>query len=170
MRWLPSFRNDSSGFRNDTSGAAAVEMALMLPMLVVLIFTTFEGGNYMWNEHKVVKGVRDGARYAARTSFSNFNCGAGTVNSAVVTSIQELTRTGKLTGGTAKVSGWTNSNVAVTLACVSGAGGLYGTNSNNAPVVTVTANVLYPSLFRTLGFNTSGVRLYSKASSAVMGL
>ena len=51
-------------------------MALVLPMLFALMFTTFEGGAYMWTEHKVVKGVRDGARYAARLPFDYYDCGS----------------------------------------------------------------------------------------------
>ena len=163
MRRNPSFSRDSSG-------AAAVEMALMLPLLLVLMFGTFEGGHYLWSEHKVVKGVRDGARYAARTSFSNFNCGANTVNAAVETNVKELTRTGQLTGGTAKVRGWTNADVVVTLACAASTGGLYTTNVGNDPIVTVTATVTYPSLFEMFGIGTNSVTLYSRASSAVMGL
>ena len=43
-------------FLRDARGAAAAEMALMLPLLVVMLFVTFEGGYFLWNEHKVVTG------------------------------------------------------------------------------------------------------------------
>ena len=38
-----------SRFLSDTRGAAAVEMALMLPLLLALLFVGFEGGYFLWN-------------------------------------------------------------------------------------------------------------------------
>jgi hypothetical protein len=168
MRWLPSFRDDSSG-------SAAVEMALMLPLLLMLMFGAFEGGHYLWSEHKVVKGVRDGARYAARTSFSNFD-GCPTVLGEAA--IKNLIRTGYLNGDNPSISGtdnpvvlgWTSTNVTVTCAYVSGQSGLYGTRAGIAPIVTVTSTVSYPSLFRMFGLGAAGVNLKATATSAVMGL
>ncbi len=168
MRWLPSLRDNSSG-------AAAVEMALMLPLLLMLMFGTFEGGHYLWSEHKVVKGVRDGARYAARTSFSNFDGCPTVVGEAA---IKKLIRTGYLNGDNPSISGtdnpvvpgWADANVTVTCAYVSGQSGLYGTRAGIAPIVTVTATVDYPSLFQMFGIGSSGVNLYSTAQSSVMGL
>ena len=46
--------------------AAAAEMALVVPLLVILMFGSFELGRYFLDEHVVVKAVRDGARYASR--------------------------------------------------------------------------------------------------------
>ena len=168
MRWWPSFRDDSSG-------AAAVEMALMLPLLLMLVFGTFEGGHYLWSEHKVVKAVRNGARYAARTNFSNFGA-CPTVDGEA--EIKKLIRTGYLNGDNPWISGtdnpvvpgWSDGDVMVTCAYVSGQGGLYGTRAGIAPIVTVTAIVDYPSLFQMFGIGSSGVHLYSTAQSPVMGL
>jgi len=61
-------------FLRDTKGASAAEMALVLPLLLVLMFGPFELAHYFWTEHKVVKGVRDGARYASRLGFTNYTC------------------------------------------------------------------------------------------------
>ena len=47
-------------------------MALVLPLLLVLMFSFAEAGNYVMNEHGLVKAVRDGARFAARQDFSNY--------------------------------------------------------------------------------------------------
>ena len=52
----------------DTRAAAAVEMALILPMAFALLFTTMEAGYYFQTEHKAIKYVREGARYASRLS------------------------------------------------------------------------------------------------------
>ena len=68
-----------SKFLGNSNASAGAEMALMMPILFALIFTTFEGGNYMWTEHKVLKGVRDGARYAARLPFEYYSCTSPTL-------------------------------------------------------------------------------------------
>lgn len=158
---------------HDSNGAAAAEMALLLPLLITLLLVCFEGGYFLWNEHKVVKGVRDGARYAGRLPFADYACD-GTMNGAAATSIKNLTRTGKLSGGTSVINGWDDSGVTVSVACKT-ASGIYEANSSNAPVVTVSASAPYPSspltgTAKTLGFHVDGIHLHAAAQSAVMGL
>ncbi len=149
-------------------------MALITPLLLVILFGGFEAGAYFWTEHKVVKGVRDGARYAARQPFSAFNCGAMT-DAAALTRVKNLTRTGRTSGGTAKVSGWTDAQVNVTVACQAPAansytaGGIYATQAGGAMHVTVSTTVNYPSLFGTLGFDTTGAVVRASSNAAVMG-
>jgi hypothetical protein len=168
-------------FLGDRKGSAAAEMALILPLLLVVLFVAFEGGYFLWNEHKVVKGVRDGARYAGRLAFSQYGgCPASPGAPAAFTgpglnSIQEITRTGKISGGTSSLVGWQNSHVTVTCDFVASSGGLYSTNAGNAPRVTVSASVPYPSspitsLVGVLGFNPAGITLNASAQAAVMGL
>lgn len=156
-------------FLRDQGGTAAAEMALILPLLLALCFTTLEGANYVWNEHKLVMGVRDAARYAGRLDFSKYTC-PSTIDSTATTAIKNMARTGQLSGGNARVSGWTDSDVTVTLSCASATGGLYQVVGGNAPKVKVVANVLYPSLVgSTLGFRTA-MRMGAMAESPVMGL
>lgn len=152
----------------DQSGAAAAEMALLLPLALVLIFATFEGAYYIMCEHRVVKGVRDAARYAARLDFSDYSCPS--TFGGDETAVKNLARTGQLSGGNSAVYGWANTDVTVSVSCATGTGGLYETVSGNAPQVTVSADVAYPSLFGTLGLATTDFRLKASAQSAVMGL
>jgi Flp pilus assembly protein TadG len=160
-------------FMRDTRGAAAAEMALILPMLLALMFGGFEAGAYFWAQQKVTKGVRDGARFAARQPFSSFTC--STMDTTARDQTINLTRTGQLTGGDPKVRGWVAADVTVTVSCQAAvastytAGGLYAVQPNGAPKVTVRATVSYPSLFQRLGFNTTDLKLYAKAEAAVMG-
>lgn len=171
MRWL-------ARLLRDRSGAAAAEMALILPLALALIFTMFEGANYLWCEHLVVKGVRDGARYAGRLDFNNYltssggtySCGGGSLSGATLTQIQNLTRTGQLAGGTPRISGWVNGNVTVSFDCASSTGGLYDGLSGTAPRVTVSTVVTYPSLFSAFGFTAATLKIAAKAQSPVMGL
>jgi Flp pilus assembly protein TadG len=175
--------NGRRSFLRNERGAAAAEMALMLPLLVVMLFVTFEGGYFLWNEHKVVKGVRDGARYAGRMDFTKYTCPT-TVDAATETSIKNVTRTGFPTADNPNITGtddpmiigWSNTapGVTVTLSCVGSMGGLYAANSDTAPIVTVSARVPYPDspltgLAAVLGFDTN-INLNAQAQSPVMGL
>ena len=49
-------------FLHDTRANAAVEMALVAPLLLAILFGSVELGNYFMNEHELIKAVRDGAR------------------------------------------------------------------------------------------------------------
>lgn len=159
-----------ASFLHDRQGAAAAEMVLVMPLLMALMFGAFEAGNYFWNEHVVVKAVRDGARFAGRQSFGKYDC-ASITDAAVATQIKNLTRTGQTSGGAARVSGWTDSQVTITVSCSAGTTtGIYTGHAGGAPVVKVSATVPYTSLFGTLGFNTTGINLVASAQAAVMGI
>jgi Flp pilus assembly protein TadG len=156
-------------FLKDQRGAAAAEMALIVPAALVVMFTTFEGAYFMICEHQVVKGVREASRYVSRLDLSQFTCPAGTFGGATAT-VQNLARTGQLTGGTARVPGWVDSHVTVTITCASGQGGIYAANGGYAPKARVTALVPYPAIMRTLGFTQSTLTLRASSESPVMGL
>lgn len=164
---------------DDQSGAAAVEMALVTPFLIVLMFGSFELGKYFLDNHVVAKAVREGARFASRQGFSKFSCDSpATVDSGVVTSVQNLTRTNQVTsGGAPRLGYWTDLNsanaktVTVTLRCdTSGIYGNFYEGMAGVPVVTVSVSVDYNSLFSNLGFNTSGIRVASSSEVPVMGI
>jgi Flp pilus assembly protein TadG len=165
----------------DRKGAAAAEMALVLPFLIALMFGAFELGHFFWSEHKVVKAVRDGARFAGRQPFTKFSCSSSNIivgsgnNSADTTTINQiknLTRTGNVAGsGNPLVRGWTNAQITVSVGCPSTTltTGIYK-GMANAPRVTVSAAVPYPSLFGSLGFNALSLNLNARSQAAVMGI
>lgn len=157
-------------FSRSTQGVAGAEMALVTPMLIILMFGAFELGNYFWNEHIVVKSVRDAARYAGRQSFTSVDCGAGTI--ATSGNIQRLAAYGDLVSTTPLVSGFDPADVTVTLTCNAGfTGGIYTPlGTSGAPVVTVTATVPYNSLFGRLGFDAVSLNLRASEQAAVMGV
>jgi Flp pilus assembly protein TadG len=160
-----------------THANAAVEMALVAPMLIILIFGSFELGNYFLSEHVVAKAVRDGARYASRRSFADFTC-PSTLDTDVIDKVRNLTRTGQIaSGGTGRLNNWTSANaistISVTMNCIAVSGGNYSGIYNgmaNLPKVKVTAAVPYNSLFDNLGFGSSALMLHASSESAVMGI
>ncbi len=159
-----------SSFMRDTRGAAAAEMALVTPMLIGLMFGSFELGNYFLSEHVVIKAVRDGARYAGRLSFDEYTC--STVSTAAEDQIKNITRTGQVAaGGTERLTGWSDTDITVTVAC-SGTttGGIYTGKSGGAPVVTVSASVDYNSLLGRVGLSDTSLTLNASAQSPVTGL
>ena len=160
-------------FSRDTRGTAAVEMALMLPIVMALLFGGMEGGYYFWSEHRVVKAVRDGARYAGRQSFKWFDCSAGVVtDSDTNTKVKNLTRTGTLdASGAPFIPGWADDDTSVTVAAcdTATAVGMFS-NQPSAIRVRVSADVPYRSLFIVLGFDTSALRLRASEQAVVMGL
>ena len=168
----------------DQSGSSAAEMALVTPLLIVMMFGAFELGNYFLSEHVVVKAVRDGARYAGRLSFSNYSCttvsSGNSPGGTVEADTRNVVRTGQLSGGSARLIGWTDpESIEVTYDCVDPAtvspSGIYD-GMSFIPVVkvqTTTDNahrLQYKSLFNKLGFSSSALYLNARSESPVMGL
>ena len=156
-------------FLKDQHGAAAAEMALILPLAMVLLFAAFEGAYYIICEHQVVTGVRNAARYAARLDFSQYACPAATFSGSTAT-IRNLARTGQLTGGTSRVQGWVDGDITVTVTCLASQQGIYTAVGNYAPKVRVSSRFNYPSLMGQLGFTQTALPIGASAESPVMGL
>ena len=173
-------------FHNCRRGSAAVEMALVTPFLLTLIFGSFELGNYFLDNHIVAKAVRDGARYAARQSYSAYSCSSIT-DSNVVTAIRNLVRTGQITsGGSPRVPGWSDATtINIAVSCNSSfTTGIYrdittttgGTITAGAPVVTSSADVPYSSLFSFLFTATrqrvwgSNLAIHARSQAPVTGI
>jgi Flp pilus assembly protein TadG len=157
-------------FKRHQGGAAAAEMALMIPLLLLIMFGGFEAGHFFYNEQKIIKAVRDGARFAGRQNFGEYTCPSG-INQATKTLIQEKTRTGHLANGTPLISGWTeNEDITVIVACPGNTNGIFVGAPGGARVVTVNATASYPSLFGTLGLIDSTRSVNASAQAVVMGI
>jgi Flp pilus assembly protein TadG len=159
-------------------------MAMIAPMLIALLFGSMELGHYFWNEHVLIKSVRDGARYAARQGMANyFTTASGCVTtppSALESKIKNLVRTGSIgDGGGSKLSYWTDPDtIEITVACSATSGGqdmtgiyngmTYAGAAVGAPVVTITATVPYETLFG-MEFG-SGYSLPASQQAAVTGV
>jgi Flp pilus assembly protein TadG len=71
---LPAFHRSHLGSR----GTAAIEFALILPLLMLLVLASIEFGRAFYIHDIMAKGIRDGTRYLARTP----GLAVGTVSTA----------------------------------------------------------------------------------------
>jgi Flp pilus assembly protein TadG len=165
---------------HDRSAAAAVEMALVLPFLMALLFGAMDVGDYFLSEHVVQKAVRDASRYAARLPMTNYDCSATppSVDSTAESDIQHVARYGDPDGTTARLIGWTDDTMAtVTLTCDTNTSDTYVNNGvyngfpdgGAVPVITVSATVPYNTFFGMLGLGALTLNLNAKSQSAVTG-
>ncbi len=159
----------------DTSGVAAAEMALVVPLLLIIMFGSFELGNYFHNNHVVIKAVRDGARYASRRGFADFDCTSGAPADAAVTAIANVTRTGQVAdGGTPRLANWTDaSTVEVSISCEDNSAATYAGIYDGRtvfPVVSISAIVPYSSLFSDMVFDASTLSINAESQIPVMGI
>ena len=171
----------------DRSGSAAVEMVLVTPLLLIILFGSVEVGNFFYNEHLLSKAVRDGARYAARQNFSYYRDGGGNCASptdpTMIANVKTLVRTSLLSGGTNRLGSWTDGMITLSATCsltvvdassaTQNMEGIYRTQNNplGAAVVTVSASVPYTPIAKTMfGFSGFGVNLNATQRAAVTGL
>ncbi|WP_217578625.1 TadE/TadG family type IV pilus assembly protein [Mesorhizobium sp. GbtcB19] len=130
-------------FRSDEDGAVLVEMALLTPFLLLLSAGVFEFSNALNTRMLLDAGVRDAARYMARCSSDWDTCSGLAKNLAV---------NGAVTGGSARVTGWTVDEVTinkpVSLQAIDPATGteLYLSATANVDVVKVSTSYPYQDL------------------------
>lgn len=161
----------------DASGAAAAEMAFVTPLLLILMFGCLELGNYYWNEHTLLKAVRDGARFAARQPIADYSACTGDPGGTVIDNTRKVVMYGSLSDTALLTPNITAAGITVTQSCAKSADGqtmtgLYRNDpTNGAHIVTVTATVAYrPLIALALGFSGVGYQLYAQSQAAVSGL
>lgn len=164
-----------SSLRTDRSGAAAAEMVLVLPLLLTIMFGSLELGNYFMNEHTLAKAVRNGARFAARQSFTHYTSCSGSVGEPVLTDTKNVIMRGYLSGGNIITPNIQTADIDVTTSCATMAGGetmtgIYTGRTGGAQIVTVSANVDYRPVVAYLGFSGMGLQLNAESQAAVAGL
>lgn len=163
------------------SGAAAAEMALVMPLLLILMMGSVELGNYFYNEHKLVKSVRDGARYAARQRFANYTACTGAPSDPVPADTELMVRKGTLDSTAPDLlANWDDADFQISISCQASVddddgtydvAGIYANFAGGAPTVLVSVQLPYRPLLATpFGFSGSGFSLNASQSAAVAGL
>lgn len=126
----------------DGEGSALIESAIILPVLFALVFGVFEFSWLICQRHLISTGVRDSARYIARSANPN--------DPTITKDAKRLATTGAIDGNTARVAGWKVDDVNISYDFISNpvaANGL--TNFRGGSVietVTVSTTFTVPSL------------------------
>ena len=161
------------------SGSAAAELALVMPLLCTILIGSVELGSYFYNEHILVKAVRDGARYAARQNFSHYGTGtacASPTDANMIGRVRALVKTSLLTAGTDRFPDIQDDDITVSANCRANVSsqnmtGIYRGRTVGAPVVTVNASVDYePVIGAAFGFSGVGLKLNATQQAAVVGI
>lgn len=165
----------------DCRAAAAAEMAMVAPLLCLIMLGSAELGRYFYNEHVVVKAVRDGAIFAARRSIDEFTCTKpgsgvaftiGTINVNVRNATTALIQTGVLANGSGLTPQSTSAIPVYTLRCYTTApdgttlAGIYTANDGVVPVLLIDATVPYNTILKGFGFGTT-ITLRASEQAAV---
>ncbi|MEQ7872904.1 TadE/TadG family type IV pilus assembly protein [Sphingomonas sp. ASV193] len=159
-------------------GNAAAEMALLVPLLVILGMGSIEVGNYFLSEHKLVQSVRDATRYIARQDFSNFNTCTASWSAVPNNTLADGTKIVDNTKAIVKqpALNWTGTGMTidVEMMCDSATGslgGIYNNTGGVARLVRVTAHVPYASSAAYgLGVNFNGYFMNASEQAAVTGV
>ena len=163
-------RRGPLAFLRRTRASASSEFALALPMMLPLIFGSMEAGNFFWSQQKLTQAVRDGTRYAARLDYTDV---CPSLATGVEANIKNLTRTGQLDGNSyAKLRGWQDSQITVTVNCGSFAStGIYESLGGAGAIVSVEAKgVPYYSILGQLGVLNDAYKLGASAHAPVIGI
>lgn len=88
-------RHKARQFREETSGAAMVEFAIALPLLLLVLAIVVEGSRITWIHQVAASGVRDASRYLARSQQSAVCGTAASVqafnsNATIAARVQEI--------------------------------------------------------------------------------
>ena len=141
-----SARREPSLWR-DQRGSALIEGALLLPLLTALVFGVFEFSWLFYQQHLVAIGLHDAADYLAR---SPDPCNAvSRAWKAEQQHAKNLATSGSLSGGTARVRGWTGQMVTTKCTKIDnpvGHNGLSRFRGASVYVVTASTQFTYPSL------------------------
>jgi TadE-like protein len=122
----------------DRDGSALVEGAVVVPVLFALMFGIYEFSWLFYQQHLISTGLRDAARYLARSSSP---CDAASPDWIIAEGYaRNLATSGSIGGGPARVKGWTAAMVTPLCTAVDNPPGptIY--------VVTVSTRFTDPSL------------------------
>ena len=141
----------SSKLARDRDGVAAIEFAVFIPVLLMLLIGLTEVGRAHYQAAAVEKGLRAGALYASRNPFP--------LSPTTLTAVKNLVKTGNLQGSLPYlVPGWADSGASVAIAPLT-----VDVDGNPLTVVRLTAAVPYdplvPGFGMVFGLNNYEIKL-----------
>ena len=166
-------RKHRGPFGRDARGAAILEMAVILPVLLTIGLGVFEFGNLIYRYHLITVGVRDGARYIAglpQADDSGNSLVAGNETAAKNIAIYGTTGT-----STPRVSWWNDPTTMIAINYTNvpndnGSGVKLYRGGANIVLVTMSTNVEYQPL-GFLGFLGLGtITLHAQHEERLFGV
>lgn len=151
-------------------GAALVEFAMVLPMMLIVFAVIVEGGRVLYAYQSTIAGVRDATRYLSRIVPADVCAASGGGQAAVTIHNPRLTTivSQSTTGNTPFPGGVTVNSVTSNLGCISGT-----YRVDPAPVASVTANVTidfpFGGMFSLFGATLQPVTTNVTDSSRIFG-
>jgi len=131
----------------DQQGSALIEGAAMVPLLILFFVGVFEFSWFFYRQHLVTIGLHDAASYLARSSDP---CNPTShAWKAELQQAKNLATTGSISGGAARVRGWTADSVTPHCTKIDnpiGTNGLSRYRGSSIYLVTVSTKFTYPSL------------------------
>ena len=136
-------------YRRDRKGGAAIEMALIAPILVTMLAGMIELGWVFYQSAALERGLRAGATYAARSEVP--------MSSATKTAVGNLIKTASMDGGLGTVAtNWDETGAAYTINVVN-----RDVGSITVPVIRLQATVPFSpvssALMDLLGVGSSNI-------------
>ncbi len=132
------------------SGSAAVEFALVLPLLLLVLFGTIEFGILMYDQSVITNAAREGARWGAVRSIGlthPISCSDPGV--ATIQGGNPATCSGTGSGTACLVASSYSSQYLIT----------FGTPISNNPTVTVSCGPSAPTVNVTVSYTNNGLGL-----------
>ncbi len=166
----PHIARPFRGLGREERGAALVEFAMLLPIMLLLLAVIFDGGRMMWSYQTAISGVRDATRYLARVA-PNEMCQASYSGPAITTYATTLNGivANSIQGNSLFPGGITINSVTPSLNCVTGS-----FRVSPAPVAQVQASLtitfLFSGIFTFAGQSQASITTTVTDQSRIYGL
>ncbi len=122
-------------FWRHQEGAALVEFAISLPLILILAFLSVESMRLFWSYQAAIAGVRDATRYLARIAPADICTSGGSVT-GYATRLENIVEN-TISGAALFTAGVTVTSLTATHTCVTS----LALRQASVPVATVSANV-----------------------------
>lgn len=158
----------------DERGSPLAEIALVLPLLLVMVFGTLEFANILYQQQVITKGVQEAARFAARNPALNATVACPPASggwTSAASAAANVAATGSPAGGNLILPNFAAANVVVTVECPASAG-LISSNpdSGSIPVVLVRAKIDVRSVGFLAFLNITDMQLSAQHREMGVGL
>jgi Flp pilus assembly pilin Flp len=148
-----------NNFLRREDGIAALEFAMVLPVLMLITVGMLDVGRAMYQAHALEKGIRAGAAYAAHKTFP--------LSATVLGEVENIVKTGApVSGGDFLTTAWLQPGGSVTIQTLE-----YSLDEVVIPVVRVNATVPFDPIIPGLAafFDTSAFQFSLTHEQAYIG-